>query len=303
MILVTGSGGVLGQALLAELQLHYENVVGIRKADLALEDQAAVLAFFAEHRPKRVFHAAARVHGIMGNHDFPCDVYTQNVRINTNVVEAARQHGCEKITAVSTVAAYPHAVPMPISETTFWDGPPHYAERAYAQSKRGMLAHLEACKAQYGLDFMYPICTNLFGPHDRFDETHGHVVPSLISKFERAKKTGAAVTVWGTGSARRDFMFAPDAAAAIVLSSRTKSGPINIATGETVPIRQVVEGLSEITGIADVAWDPTKPDGQMDRTYDVSHLRELGFRPKQSLQEALQLTYEWYVANYPDVRR
>jgi GDP-L-fucose synthase len=166
-----------------------------------------------------------------------------------------------------------------------------------------MLAHLEACKAQYGLDFMYPIVTNLFGPHDRFDEVHGHVVPSLISKFHNSITTGAAVQVWGTGAAQRDFMFAPDAAKAIVLASRTKSGQVNIATGETVPIRRLVEALSEITGVTNIEWDASKPDGQLDRTYDVSHLRELGFRPQQSLKEALELTYGWYVANFAAARR
>jgi GDP-L-fucose synthase len=303
MILVTGCSGVLGQALLAELRLHHENVVGLRRTDLLLEDEQATLDYFRAHRPRLVFHAAARVHGIMGNHDFPCDVYTQNIRVNTNVVEAARQWGCEKITAISTVAAYPHGTEMPIKEAYFWNGAPHYSERAYAQSKRAMLAHLEACKAQYGLDFTYPIVTNLFGPHDRFDETHGHVVPSLVSKFYRAAETGSQVQVWGTGAARRDFMFAADAAAAIVLASRAKSGALNIATGHTVAIREVVEALADIAGVTDVVWDSTKPDGQMDRTYDVSHLIELGFQPKLSLKDALRATYDWYAANYPDVRR
>jgi GDP-L-fucose synthase len=303
MILVTGCSGVLGQALLDELRLRYEDVVGVRQTDLDLEDSKATLDYFRQHSPRLVFHAAARVHGLMGNHQFPCDIYVQNIRINTNVIEAARQSDCEKITAVSTVAAYAHGLPMPIKETDFWNGAPHYSERAYAQSKRSMLAHLEACKAQYGLDFMYPIVTNLYGAHDRFDEVHGHVVPSLISKFYKATQTGEPVQVWGTGAAQRDFMYAPDAAAAIVLASQTKSGHINIATGQTVPIRTLVEALSEITGVANVVWDDTKPDGQLDRTYDVSHLRELGFRPRQSLKDALRQTYEWYVANYPNVRR
>lgn len=303
MILVTGCSGVLGQALLEELRLRHDDVVGVRQNDVDLEDAKATLAYFRERRPHAVYHAAARVHGLMGNREFPCDIYTQNIRINTNVIEAARQSGCEKFSAISTVAAYPHGLPMPIKESMFWDGAPHYSERAYAQSKRAMLAHLEACKAQYGMDFLYAIVTNLFGPHDRFDETHGHVVPSLISKFYRAVTTGADVQVWGTGGARRDFMFASDAASAIVMASGAKSGPVNIATGDTVAIRDMVEALSEITGVTKVTWDATKPDGQMDRTYDVSQLQEIGFRPRLSLKEALRQTYDWYVANYPNVRR
>jgi GDP-L-fucose synthase len=303
MILVTGCSGVLGQALLAELKLHHDDVVGVRQAELPLDDWEATRDYLRRHRPKQVFHAAARVHGIMGNHDFPCDVYTQNVRINTNVIEAARQSGCEKFTGVSTVAAYPFNLPFPIQEAAFWDGPPHHSERAYAHSKRAMLAHLEACQAQYGLDFLYPIVTNLFGPHDRFDEQHGHVVPSLISKFHRASVEGSEVQVWGAGIAKRDFMFARDAASAIVLASRTTSGPINIATGATVPIRDVVELLSKIAAVPDVKWDASKPDGQLDRSYDVRRLVELGFQPKFTLEEALRITYDWYQKHQHVARR
>jgi GDP-L-fucose synthase len=301
MILVTGCSGVLGTALVAALG-DKGDVVGIRSSDLDLSDAGATLRYFKEVAPRVVFHAAARVHGLMGNRAYPCDVYTQNVLINTNVVEAARLAGCKKIVAVSTVAAYPDTQAFPIAEDALWNGAPHKSEQAYAHSKRAMLAHLEACKQQYGVDFTYPIVTNLFGPHDKFDEAHGHVIPSLISKFHRAAQTGGQVSVWGSGKARRDFMFAADAADAIVLAGDKAQGPINIASGVTVPIAAVVTALSETSGVADVVWDPTKPDGQLDRSYDVSRLAALGFTNRYSLQDGLKLTYDWYAANYPNVR-
>lgn len=302
MILVTGCSGVLGVALLEALQERHKNVVGVRSADLDLADFDSTLQFFKSVRPRVVYHAAARVHGLMGNREFPCDVFTENARINTNAVEAARRAGCGKFIGVSTVAAYPDGLPFPIAEGSFWSGAPHKSEQAYAHAKRAMLAHLEACQAQYGMSFTYPIVTNLFGQHDRFDETHGHVIPSLISKFHRAAQEGGAVTVWGTGKAKRDFLYSKDAARAIVLAGEKAEGPINIVSGSTVPIRSVVEALARISGVDNVAWDASKPDGQLDRSFDIATLKSLGFTPSYSLDQGLEETYRWYAANFPNVR-
>lgn len=302
MILITGCSGVLGAALLEELRSRYEGVVGIRSAEVDLLNLEATQEFFQKTRPETVFHAAAKVHGLVGNQKFPCDVYSQNIRINTNVVEAARLAGCTKFVGVSTVAAYPDGQPFPISEDALWKGAPHASERAYAHSKRAMLAHLDASKSQYGMDFAYPIVTNLFGPHDRFDEAHGHVIPSLVSKFHRAARTGAEAAVWGTGRAKRDFMYGSDAAAAIVLAGVKHSGPINIASGNTVPIAEVVGYLSAVSGVSRVVWDKTKPDGQLDRSYDISLLKGLGFQPQVSLEQGVEATYRWYASSYPNVR-
>jgi GDP-L-fucose synthase len=302
MILVTGCSGVLGSALLSALRARGDDVLGVRSAELDLTDTQATLAFFKGKSAQVIYHAAARVHGLMGNREFPCDVYTENTRINTNVIEAARLSGCKKIIAISTVAAYPDGLPFPISESAFWNGSPHKSEQAYAHSKRAMLAHLEACKAQYGMDFTYPIVTNLFGPHDKFDEEHGHVIPSLVSKFYRAANTGEPVNVWGTGRAKRDFMFGEDAAAAIILAGERVSGAINIASGQTVPIASVVDYLAKASGVSNVVWDPSKPDGQLDRSYDVSKLAALEFKAKTTLEAAVHATYAWYAENYPNVR-
>lgn len=302
MILVTGCSGVLGVALLDELRARHEDVVGIRSAEVDLQSAQATHDYFQRTQPEIVYHAAAKVYGLHGNEKFPCDVYTQNIRINTNVVEAARESGCGKFVAISTVAAYPADLPFPISENSFLNGAPHKAERAYAHSKRSMLAHLDACKAQYGMDFAYPIVTNLFGPDDRFDEKYGHVIPSLVSKFYRAARTGAAAEVWGSGKAKRDFMYSKDAAAAIALVGERHSGTVNIASGNTVAIAEVVEYLATASGVSRIEWDRSKPDGQLDRSYDVSIIKALGFAPKTSLQAGVEATYNWYSSNYPHIR-
>lgn len=302
MIVVTGSGGVLGHALAAELAEGSEPYRLLTRVDVDLTDQAATTAFFLRLEPRLVFHLAGRVHGIMGNSRFPAEMYLENIRINTCVVEAARLAGCAKIVAVSTVAIYNSDAPMPLSESAIWNGPPHPYEAAYSHAKRAMLAHVEAAQAQYGMEFAYPIMTNLYGPYDRFDAANGHVIPSLISKFHDAVRGHTAVKVWGTGTAERDFMMSTDAARALLLIGQSHSGPINVATGQTIRIRELVEGLQRHTGANQVEWDTTKPDGQLMRRYDVSRLQALGFQPCVSLAEGIARTYDWYAGAFPNVR-
>ena len=302
MILVTGSSGVLGRALGEQLAGQAEPYHLMTSAEVDLCDTAATVACFARHAPRLVYHLAGRVHGLMGNRSYPAEMYVENVRINTNVVEAARLAGCEKIVAVSTVAIYNSDVPMPVQETSIWNGPPHHSEAAYGHAKRAMLAQLEAASSQYGLQFAYPIMTNIYGPHDRFDMVNGHVVPSLIAKFHAAAQSGGEVTVWGTGVAERDFMMSTDAARALVLVAERHSGPINVATGTTVRIRDLVDSLGRHAKVDAIAWDSTKPDGQVMRRYDVSKLFGLGFRPEVGLAEGVARTYDWYSAAFPGVR-
>ena len=294
MILVTGSGGVLGRALGDALAQGTEPYRLLTRADVDLTDHDVTAALFRHVRPRLVFHLAGRVHGLMGNSRYPADMYVENTRINTAVVEAARIAGCAKIVAASTVAVYQSHGTRPVSEDMIWDGPPHPSEAAYAHAKRAMLAHLEAVQAQHGLVFAYPILTNLYGPHDRFDEANGHVVPSLISKFHGAANGQGPVKVWGTGAAERDFMASADAARALLLIGEAHQGPINVATGQTVRIRELVEILQRHTGTREVEWDATKPDGQMLRQYDISRLRALGFKPLIPLADGIAQTYDWF---------
>jgi GDP-L-fucose synthase len=302
MILVTGSSGVLGRALALELAKGSEPFNLLTSGDVNLLDQDTTTACFRARKPRIVYHLAGRVHGLMGNRRYPAEMYVENIRINTNVIEAARLAGCAKIVAVSTVAVYNSGLPMPVKETSIWDGPPHSSEAAYAHAKRAMLAQLEASSTQYGLAFAYPIMTNIYGPHDRFDPENGHVVPSLITKFYHAARTNTAIQVWGTGVAERDFIMSHDAARALIMIGERFTGPINVATGQTVRIRDLVERLQAHTQVDRVEWDATKPDGQILRRYDVSKLQGLGFAPEFTLVEGVKYTYDWYAGAYPNVR-
>ena len=302
MIVVTGGGGVLGRALADELAMGSESVHLLSRNDADLLDTNETVAAFKALKPRLVYHLAGRVHGLGGNARFPADLFRDNVRINTNVIDAATVSGCEKIVAVSTVAIYNTDAPKPVAETSIWQGEPHGSERSYGHAKRAMLAMLQAYRDQYGIAFAYPIMTNLYGPHDRFDPIYGHVIPSLVAKFHDSAQAHKPVGIWGTGIAERDFLYASDAARALVLIAGGHEGPINVATGKAVPIRTVVDLMQQHTGVQDISWDATKPNGELHRRYDTSILEHLGFRPAVSLAEGLARTYDWYAAAYPNVR-
>lgn len=300
-IVVTGASGLMGKALVDELRAGGADVVAVSSRDADLTDADAAVAVFQQHRPELVFHLASRVRGIMGNHGVHGEAYLENIRINTNAIEAARLAGARKIVAMGSAAIYGDAVPLPMREDDIWIGPPHPAEIGYAHAKRAMLAQLEAYRDQWGLEFAYAVSTNLFGPHDRFDERHGHVIPSLISKFHRAPER---LTVWGTGVPRRDFLYVKDAARALSLIGERVTGAINLATGTAISIRDTVGLIAEISGFrGDIEWDATKPDGQRLRAYDVSRLEAVGFKPAWTLRDALSETFAWYRENAGAARR
>ena len=303
--LVTGASGLLGHALVNELRsVAKGEVVSLSSRDADLTDFEATRAAFERHRPGVVFHLAARVSGLMGNIKAQGQAYLDNTRMNTNVVEAARLAGTTKIVAMGSTAIYSDVVRLPMTEEQIWDGAPHYSEAGYAHAKRGMLAHLESYRDQYGLDYAYCISTNLFGPHDKFDEQHGHVIPSLMSKFLRANQRGEPVTIWGTGTPQRDFLYSKDAALALRMIAEGFTGPINMATGTAISIADTVKLITEVSGFKGaVEWDRSKPDGQKLRQYDVSKLQSLGFKPRYSLRDALLETYEWLAAHAAVARR
>lgn len=304
--LVTGGSGLLGMALVSELRSHSSgaSVLGLSSKDVDLTNFEATLQFFQSYRPTIVYHLAARVSGLMGNIKAQGQAYLDNTRMNSNVVEAARLAGARKVVAMGSTAVYSDSVALPMLESQIWSGAPHYSEAGYAHAKRGMLAQLEAYKDQYGLDYAYCVSTNLFGPHDKFDEQHGHVIPSLLSKFLRANQIGGPVTIWGSGTPQRDFLYSHDAALALRMIGESFTGAINLATGKAISILDTVGLIAEVSGFQGaVEWDRTKPDGQKLRSYDVSKLEALGFRPRYSLRDALKETYDWLAANASAARR
>jgi len=303
-ILVTGAGGLVGAALIRALSELPVEILAPRRSDLDLTDRNKVLDYFSAYGPQHVFHSAAKVFGLGGNTKFPGQMFHDNALINLNVIEASRRFGVKKITALGTGCVYPEALGGTLlREEQIWDGQPHGSEWAYAQAKRAMLAQLIAYEKEYGLAFTYAISGNLYGPGDLFDAENGHVIPSLISKFHAALSAGVPVQVWGTGRAERDFTYSDDMARALLMAHEKLTGPVNIGSGEVVTIRDVVEGINAATGGSlELIWDPTKPDGQMRRFYDLSKIMSAGFKPKVRLEVGLRQTYDWYSSHYPNVR-
>lgn len=299
-VLVTGAGGVLGTALRKILSQDQNiRLLTPPRAELDLRDGAKVQQYFNEHKPTIVFHLAGWVAGIQGNLTFPGDAYYENTLMNLTMVDVCRRYGVRKIVAAGTAAVYADGLDQPINERDIWKNAPHGSEAAYAHAKRSMLAHLEAYRKQYGMEFAYPILTNLYGPNDRFDELYGHVVPSLVARFHRAATENAdRIVLWGDGTPTRDFLFAEDAAEALIALATAGSGAYNVATGSSVTIRELAETLAMTSGFSGrLEWDTSKPKGQLVRSYDCERIFSLGWRPATLLADGLKRTIEWYAAN------
>lgn len=305
-ILVTGGNGLLGTHLCLKLkQLGFSQVFSLTHRDCDLMDWKLTQKLFENYQPDYVFHTAAAVFGIMGNIKNKGLSFFQNTLINTHVLEAARQAKVKKIVAMGSGAAYPYPAPdEPLREEMIWYGIPHVTEDSYGHSKRAMLAQLIAYKESDGLDYAYAISTNLYGSYDKFDIELGHVIPSLIRKFYEAKRDGKKVIIWGDGSARRDLLHAEDAAQALYLMMENLSGAVNIASGRNVLIREVVAILAEHTGMQNhIEWDLSKPNGQHSRTYELSRLASLNFKPNYTLENGLKMTYDWYASHSEQARK
>jgi len=299
-VLVTGAGGVLGTALLSLLGKYDDlEIASPTRNDCDLLDQRAVESYFEAFQPDLIFHLAGKVFGVQGNLNFGGQSFYENSKMNLNVVEAARKVNTKKLVAAGTTAIYSDIAPLPMKEKDLWLGAPHGSEGPYGHAKRGMLAQLESYQTQYGLQFCYLILTNLYGPNDRFDEQFGHVVPSLVSRFSKARDENLSeVVCWGDGSPTRDFLFALDAARAFLFAAEKGTGPMNVATGNAVPIRELVNAISEQSGFqGKIAWDLTKPMGQKMRSYDVSKILALGWTPEYDIQTGVKATLDWFQAN------
>ena len=291
---------MIGRRVVEALQGRGYDVTGLRRSDADLTNRDATNHAFEQARPQMVIHLAARVAGLGGNLAAPGRMFYDNILINTNVIEAARLAGARKVVAVGSTAVYSDIVSLPMREDDIWLGPPHGSEAPYGNAKRAMLAQLEAYKLEYGLDYAYAYATltNSFGPDDTFDEKHGHVMPSLISKFHRAIQNNENVTIWGSGTPQRDFIYSKDAAAALVTIMESGAGAINVASGQETSVRNLVNLMAEIAGFrGQLLWDSTKPDGQALRKYDISRLSALGFTPRYDLRTGIAETFDWYTRN------
>jgi len=298
-IVVTGARGLFGSAMVEYLRAQgYQNVVGVGREECDLSDLPATRRYFEQLAPQYVFHAAGRVYGIMGNMKNKALSFYDNILINTSVVDASYRAGVKKIAVMGTGAVYPYPPPgQPFTEDMIFMGEPHKSEDSYSHAKRAMLGMLRAYNESYGLDWTYIVSCNLFGPRDRFDAEQGHVIPSLIKRFYDAKRDGGRVAVWGDGTARRDFLFVEDAARAAFLAMDRIEGPVNIGSGNVYTIREMVEALTEVSGMEGrVDWDASKPNGREYLGYDLSRISAAGFKSENTFKEGLRKTWDWYVA-------
>lgn len=299
-ILVTGGHGFLGGHLLPLLEAEGIPFVAPPRSDLDLLDEAAVDRRFTEDREiTHVIHLAARVGGIGANLKRPADLAFLNLKMGMNLFHAAFKNGIQKLVNVGTVCSYPKLTPVPFRETDLWNGYPEESNAPYGIAKKMMLVLSDAYRKQYGFNSINLMPVNLYGEGDNFDPESGHVIPALIRKMVEAKERGTPeVSVWGTGGASREFLYAGDAAQMILRAlHRYESGdPMNIGTGVETRIGDLVDLLSRLAGfLGKIGWDSSRPDGQPRRCLDIGWMREnLGLYEFLPLEEGLRRTIRWY---------
>lgn len=314
-IYVAGHRGLVGSALVRVLTARgHTNLITRSHAELDLTEQAAVEAFFAQARPEYVFLAAARVGGILANDTYPAEFIRDNLAIQTNVIHAAWKYGVERLLFLGSSCIYPKHCPQPIREEYLLTGPLEPTNRPYAIAK---IAGIEQCwsyNRQYGTRFLAVMPTNLYGPGDNYHPQNSHVIPALIRRFHEAKVSGApSVTVWGSGTPRREFLYSDDMAEACVflmdlpearfmplLAQDRNDGPpplVNIGVGEDLTIRELAELVRQVVGYAgEIVFDTTKPDGTPRKLLDVSRLHGLGWRARVDIATGLERAYADFIA-------
>jgi GDP-L-fucose synthase len=249
-----------------------------------------------------VIHLAAKVGGIGFNQKYPGSLFYDNAMMGLNMIEAARNAQVEKFVQVGTVCGYPKFSPVPFKEQDLWNGFPEETNAPYGVAKKALLVMAQAYRQQYGMNIIYLLPVNLYGPRDNFNPESSHVIPALIRKFvEAGEQRSEEVTVWGTGKASREFLYVDDAAEGIILAAEqyNKPDPVNLGTGKEVSIRDLVKTIARLTAFkGEVIWDESKPDGQPRRMLDITRaLQEFGFKAQTSLEDGLKLTVDWYHEN------
>jgi GDP-L-fucose synthase len=305
-IFVAGHRGLVGSAIVRQLgKVGYRNLIVAPRSELDLRDQSAVSRFFARQIPEFVFLAAGKVGGIMANATQPAEFLYDNLAIQANVIHAAWQNGTRKLVALGSSCIYPRLAPQPIKEEYLLTSPLEPTNEAYAIAKIAGLKLAAAYQEQYGFPVVSLMPTNLYGPGDNFNLETSHVLPALIRRFHEAKLANSVeVTLWGTGTPRREFLHVDDmAAAACFLMEHYEGGKplgnlLNVGTGEDLTIAELAELVARIVGYrGQLRFDPSRPDGTPRKLLDVSRIHSIGWRARVSLEEGITSTYEWYCAN------
>lgn len=304
---VAGHRGLVGSAIWRHLEAEgFSNLVGRSSSEMDLRNREDVFAFFELTRPRYVVLAAAKVGGISANQDYPVDFLSDNLRIQVNVLDAARKSRVERLLFLGSSCIYPRMAEQPITEDALLTGPLEPTNDAYAIAKIAGIMQVQAVRRQDGLPWISAMPTNLYGPGDNFSPESSHVLPALIRRFDEAARSGAtSVTNWGTGSPRREFLHVDDMADACLHLLETYDGApqVNIGTGTDVTIQELASLVAEAVSYRGaVEWDPSKPDGTPRKLLDVSRLSEAGWTASIGLREGVRETVRWYRANVESLR-
>ena len=296
-IFIAGHKGMVGSAIKRKLEAEgYDNLVYRSSSELDLCNQAAVNDFFAGEKPDYVFLAAAKVGGILANNTYRAEFIYSNTIIQANVIHAAWQYGVKKLMFLGSSCIYPKLAPQPIKEEYLLTGPLEYTNEPYAIAKIAGIKLCESYRDQYGDDFISVMPTNLYGINDNYHPENSHVLPALIRRFHEAKMNGLKeVMIWGSGTPKREFLYADDLADACLFLMEEYSGKeiVNIGCGEDLSIRELAELVKEVTGYAgNLVFDTSKPDGTPRKLLDVSKINALGWRYKTSLREGMNMAYQ-----------
>ena len=294
-VLVTGGGGFLGSRLVERLEADGHDVVTARRRDHDLTRESDVARLFAQAQPDRVFHLAAEVGGIGANRSNPGRYWYANLIMGAHVLEQSRLHDVAKLIVAGTVCAYPKHTPVPFREEELWNGYPEETNAPYGVAKKSVLVGAQAYREQYGLNAIFLLPANLYGPGDNFDRETSHVIAALIRKMVESE---VEVVLWGDGTPTRELLYVDDCAEGLAMAADRYDGaePVNIGTGVEISIRDLAETIADLTGFrGEVVWDTSMPNGQPRRSLDATKAERLfGFRARTDFREGLERTIAWY---------
>jgi len=302
-IYVAGHRGLVGSAIVRAIEADGKHSwIGQSRTELDLLDRKAVFEYLANEKPDAVVIAAAKVGGIHANDTYPVEFLSENLQIETNLMDAAHAAGTSRLLFLGSSCVYPKLAQQPIKEEYLLTGELEKTNEAYALAKISGLKLVQAYRKQYGHKWISAMPTNMYGPGDNFDLENSHVLPALIRKFHDAKTQGSAsVSLWGTGSPKREFLHSDDLGTAclFLLENYDDDVAINLGVGEDIPIKELAELIKEIVGFDGlIEWDTSKPDGTPRKLLDVSRMKAIGFVPEKNLKEGISETYLWFRENF-----